>query len=155
MKIRVAIGLVIMVSLAVWFLLFHAPQRVAAGVIIDQPGRYRSPDATSVVQVKRERQEQLNFRLTAKWGHGSGSLRWCDPFPEASGWYMCWDERSYLWMYVPEHGVGVSGVSYYYLPKNVASNPLTTPAEAAGMPAPFRKRLPTNVSAVLCSVPSP
>ena len=77
-----------------------APKRVAANVLIQETGRYASPDGEFVVDVWEDNEGELKFFFhRQKNGSGGGPAK---SFQAESDWFLCWDSQDRLWSYVPE-----------------------------------------------------
>jgi hypothetical protein len=96
----VAIGLLGLVALLVRS--FHSGQlpetrSVAANVVFNEPGHYRSPSGTRSVEIWADPDGLLRHRVE---GHDFSTMG--AGFSPESAWMMCWDENSQLWSYNPD-----------------------------------------------------
>ena len=79
--------------------------RVAANVIIEEPGRYRSLTGDYFVDIWEEEEGKLKYRFYRQrikgldGGDGGGPAK---SFRPESDWFVCWDSQNRLWAYVPE-----------------------------------------------------
>jgi hypothetical protein len=115
---------VVLLILASLIIRGQIPKRVAADVLIEEAGQYRSPNGVCLVDVWEENEGELKFFVYQQKEPGpqvpahaptsildapSPQLRAdrigsgpAKPFRAESDWFMCWDSQDRLWTYVPE-----------------------------------------------------
>lgn len=78
------------------------PKRVAANVLIEKTGRYRSPNGKMHLDIWEENEGELKFFVYRQKNGGRSGGGPTNPFQAESDWFMCWDYNDRLWSYVPE-----------------------------------------------------
>lgn len=78
------------------------PKRVAANVLIEESGRYRSPTGKGLLNIWEEKEGELKFFVYHQKMEGRDGGGPAKPFQAESDWFMCWDSQDRLWSYVPE-----------------------------------------------------
>lgn len=97
--ILLSVGLIIIMFLVFWG---SKSKRVAANVIIEKPGRYRSPTGNYFVNIWEEEEGKLKYGFYQQKNGGQSGSGPAKSFRAESDWFVCWDSQNRLWAYVPE-----------------------------------------------------
>jgi hypothetical protein len=141
-------SLVGMVLLCIVLLVIHnrTPHRMAANVLIEETGRYRSPGGDCFVDLWEENKGQLKFLVykeTEAGREGNGPSK---SFRAKSDWLMCWDSQDRLWTYVPEQDRQYC--RYWYATGESTGSARVGNRRLAGGPGPFLALLPEIVKEI-------
>jgi hypothetical protein len=141
--IAVVLGMA-MLCIAILVIRSAAPKSVAANVLIEKAGRYRSPDGSFLVDMKEEDGGKLSFVFYRQDGEGQRGAGPTNPFRADSDWLMCWDSQGRLWTYVPEQD-GKYCRYWYANEESTGSCGVGELGGWQGIPEAFFARLPDAV----------
>jgi hypothetical protein len=140
--IAVLLGLA-MFCIAILVIRSAAPKCLAANVLIEKAGQYRSPDGSCVVNMKEEDGGKLSF-VFYRQDKGRPGAGPANPFRANSGWLMCWDSQNRLWTYVPEQD-GEYCRCWYANEESTGTRRVGKLGPWQGIPEAFLARLPDTL----------